>query len=316
MISGPPIVTLTPNPAVDISVSVEKLIASSKLRCDGVRYDPGGGGINVARVLCRFGADVVALFPAGGPTGDLLLRLLKQEDVPVIAVPEAAYTRQDFTVLERRSGAQYRFVLPGPQLTESELRALVVALQGIRPAPEYIVASGSLPLGAPVSFYRLVAEVASEMGAKLALDTSRDALVAAVDAPVYLVKPNLHELQAFGAAALDTDEQRLRAVRHILREKPVQMIALTLGADGALLATRDRAWRGKAPALEPRGSVGAGDSFLAGLIWKLSCGVSHVEALRFAIAAGSASLSTSGTELCRTTDIQQLLPEVEVISLD
>ncbi len=309
------VVTLTPNPAVDISGSVEQIVASSKLRCDDVRHDAGGGGINVARVLRRFGGSPVALFPAGGPTGDLLLRLLKQEDVPVFAVPVTANTRQDFNVLERRSGAQFRFVFPGPPIAKDEVRALLTTLQNLRPLPEYIVASGSLPVGAPVNFFRSAAEIASGMGAKLALDASREALVAALDAPVYVVKPNLHELLAFGETTLDSDEHRLCAIRRILRDKPVQMIALTLGPEGALLATRDAAWRGNAPVIEPRGSVGAGDSFLAGLIWQLSRGASPAEALRFAIAAGSAALLSPGTGLCQPEDIARLLLEIEVVPI-
>src|SRR5271165_4184336 len=114
------IVTLTINPSIDLSVSVERVEPFHKLRCADGRRDPGGGGINAARVMKRLGADVTALYPIGGMLGQLLRRLLDQEGVPGLTIPVAEETREDLTVIEHATGFQYRFVLPGPHLTEKE----------------------------------------------------------------------------------------------------------------------------------------------------------------------------------------------------
>ena len=117
------IVTFTPNPAVDVSTSVERIVPVSKLRCSPQRRDPGGGGINVARVVKRFGGDVMAIFLYGGATGRLLQQLVKREEIPTLASEIAEETREDFSVDEESTGKQYRFVLPGPTLSDAEWRA-------------------------------------------------------------------------------------------------------------------------------------------------------------------------------------------------
>src|SRR5262245_17082149 len=113
------VVTVTPNPAIDISTAVEEVLPIRKLRCARARRDPGGGGINVARVARRFGADVTAIYPAGGSTGTLLQQLVDREGVRSIAISVREEMREDFTVLVEGSGKQYRFVLPGAELSES-----------------------------------------------------------------------------------------------------------------------------------------------------------------------------------------------------
>src|SRR5690242_3250418 len=116
----PSIVTLTMNPAVDLCTNVERLISGHKLRCDAVRHDAGGGGINVARVVRRLGGDPTAVFPAGGPMGQLLCALVDREAVRRECINVGGDTREDITVDERATGAQYRFVLPGPRLSPTE----------------------------------------------------------------------------------------------------------------------------------------------------------------------------------------------------
>lgn len=306
------IVTLTPSPALDITASVERVVPLSKMRCGEVRHDPGGGGINVARVLRRFGVTAKAVFPAGGGNGELLKRLLKQEDIFAVSVPIAADTRQDFTVFERQGGAQYRFVFPGSPLTASEVGALTATLDEIRPAPELLIVSGSFPENTDVAIFAATARVIAATKAKLVVDTTGASLASALKHPVYLIKPNLHELEDLTQSSLNTEDLRLGAVRTLLREKKIELIALTLGADGAVLASRDGVWRGSAPKVQPQSTVGAGDSFMGGLVWQLSRGASCADTLRFAIAAGSAALLAPGTELCRIADIEALLPEVRV----
>ncbi len=266
----------------------------------------------MARVLRRFGCAAPAMFPAGGPNGQILRALLKQEGIAAISVPIAQDTRQDFTVTETLGGGQYRFVFPGAELTRAEARHLLQVIETIEPAPRFIVASGSLPQGASPSFIADLARIAVRRAAKLVVDTSGPALAAVVEQPVYLIKPNRHEFDDLTHSSLDSEKRQLEAARMVLREKPLEMIALILGGRGALLVTREGALRGMAPELQPVSSVGAGDCFLAGLVWQLSGGAPNKEALRFAIAAGAAALLAPGTELCRPADIERLLPQVIV----
>jgi 6-phosphofructokinase 2 len=309
------IVTLTINPTIDVSTSVEQLVPLHKLRCSAARRDPGGGGINVARVVKRFGADVTAMYAMGGTLGQLLRHLLDQERIPALPVPISEETRENFTVLEDLSGRQYRFVLPGPRLSEREWRAFLSAFAtrlSHEQRTRFVVASGSLPPGVPSDFYGRIARTARQADAKMIVDSSGPALQAALEAGVYLVKPSLRELGELTAAPLESEGDRLAACRSLIASGRAEMVALTLGDRGALLVTRDRALRGQAVPTKPVSIVGAGDSFLGAMIWSLAAGRSIEDAFRYGMAAGSAALLMPGTQLCRRGDVERLVGEVEV----
>ena len=309
------IVTLTMNPAVDVSTSVDRVEPTTKLRCAAGRRDPGGGGINVARVVRELGADALAIYPAGGVVGDQLQQLVKAEGVRSRVVPILGDTREDFNVVDETTGEQFRFILPGPRLHGSEWMACLQALGELEARPDVVCASGSLPPGAPDDFYARVAQVAAERRVRFALDTSGPALKAALRERVSLLKPNLAELQELTGAALDDEPARLAGCRDLIGRTGAEMVALTLGAEGAFLVTADRAWRAKAVRIRPASSVGAGDSFLGGMIWAIASGKSPEDALRYAMAAGSAALTAPGTELCRADDVRRLMREVQLEEL-
>jgi 6-phosphofructokinase 2 len=309
------IVTLTINPSIDVATSVERVLPFHKLRCTGARRDPGGGGINVARVLKRFGADVTAVYVMGGTIGRLLRHLLEQEKIPGLPVPISEETREDFTVIEQASGRQYRFVLPGPRLSESDWRFFLdtfAAHLANEPQTRFVVASGSLPPGVPLDFYGRVAQAAKQAGAKIIVDTSGAPLQAALEAGVYIVKPSLRELRELMAASLESECDQIAACRGLLASRRAEMVVLTLGDQGALLVTGDRVLRAQAIPITPVSVVGAGDSFLGALIWSLTCGHSLEDAFRYGMAAGSAALLMPGTELCERADVERLAREVKV----
>lgn len=200
------ILALTLNPSIDVSAATGMVTSEHKLRCTDVRRDPGGGAINIARVLRRFGAECRALYPAGGILGTLLRRLLEEEGIEGEALGIAAETRESFTILERSSGREFRFVLPGPRLAQAEWQACLDAVAALPRAPEYLVASGSLPPGAPEDFYGRLARIARERGSRMVLDASGPALASALEAAVYLVKPNLRELRELTGRPLEREE--------------------------------------------------------------------------------------------------------------
>jgi 6-phosphofructokinase 2 len=306
------IVTLTINPAIDIFVNVARVEPTRKLRCSPPKRDPGGGGINVARVAHRLGGDVTAIYPIGGQIGKLLQRLLEREDVASLVTPSHVETRENFTAYEESTGKQYRFVLPGSPLHRAEWEAVLDRLASLAEWPKFVVASGSVPPGAPDDFFARVARHAKALGAKSVIDTSGIALAAALEEGVTIIKPNLVELTELVAAPLDRDEDRIAACRKLAAEGRAEIVALTLGEHGALLVTAERAWQALPLDIEAVSTVGAGDSFLGGLVAALADGKPLDEAFRVAVAAASAAVLMPGTGLCQPEDVKRLLPQVKI----
>lgn len=306
------IITLTPNPAVDLSTATERIVPTMKLRCQSPKRDPGGGGVNVARVVQRFGGTVEAILPVGGFTGQLLRRLIDDEGVPNRLVDVEAETREDFAVSELSTAQQYRFVLPGLPLRETEWRACLDALAASASPPKFVVGSGSLPPGVPDDFYAQAAEIARRLGARFALDTSGAPLKAALDLGVYLIKPNLREMCELAGAKLSGSGDWVAAARQYITAGKVEVVALSLGHRGAFLVTRDLALHAQPLPIQPVSAVGAGDSFLGAMIYALAKGDNLTDAFRLASAAGAAALIHEGTELCQPEDVYRLSAQVVI----
>jgi 6-phosphofructokinase 2 len=312
----PDIVTLTINPAVDIFVNVGLVEPTKKMRCSPPKRDPGGGGINVARAAYRLGGDVAAIYPIGGAIGKLLQRLVEREGIASIVTPSHVETRENFTAYEESSGDQYRFVLPGSTLHRAEWEACLERLAALPSAPKFVVASGSVPPGVPDDFFARVVRHAKKLGAQTVVDTSGAALKAALDEGVTLVKPNLVELAEFAGCALDSEADRVAACRRLVADGRAQAVALTLGEQGALLVTADQTWRAQPMAIEVVSAVGAGDSFLGGMIATLAAGKPLEAAFRVAVAAGSAAVLSPGTELCHAAEVSRLMPLVKISEVE
>ena len=308
----PDIVTLTINPAVDIFVNVGHVEPTKKMRCSAPKRDPGGGGINVARAAHRLGGDVAAIYPIGGALGKLLQRLVEREGIDSVVTPSHVETRENFTAFEEDSGEQFRFVLPGSALHRAEWEACLDKLATLPEKPKFVVASGSIPPGVPGDFYAHVARVAKKLGSKMVLDTSGRSLAPALDEGVALIKPNQAELRDFAGRRLDNENDYIAASRQLIMAGRTEAVALTLGEEGALLVTAKHAWRAQPLRIEVASTVGAGDSFLGGMVAALAAGQSMEDAFRMGVAAGSAAVMSPGTELCREEDVQRLLPQVKI----
>jgi 6-phosphofructokinase 2 len=307
------IATVTLNPAVDLSFELDRLTPTQKLRCDHLRRDPGGGGINVARVIRRLGGEALAIFPAGGPTGDRLGALLDRERTPRLTIPVGAETRESFAAEERATGDQYRFVMPGERLQAAEWRAVLAAVAA--QTPQILVASGSLPPGVPVGVYGRLARSCKSAGCKLVLDAASAPLAEGLAAGVWLAKPNVAELEEISGASLPDTARRLAACRSLVASGAAELVALSMGAEGALLVCAEGAWRAQPPALNPVSTVGCGDSFVGGLVYALAAGSDHPVALGWAVAAGTAASLAEGTQLCFLADVRRLRRETIVCRL-
>lgn len=303
------IVTVTLNPCIDKTFSVGSVVPDRKLACENVREYPGGGGINVARVITRLGGDVQALWTHGGDTGRRLAALLDAEHVVHAPVSIDGDIRENLIVTDAWTGQQYRFGMPGPVLARAEQTLWVETLRALPASVEYVVFSGSLPGSASAEWYGELLRALPE-GPRVIVDTKDDALRRALDVGVYLVKPNVRELEDLVGRAMPHDEDIEAAAREIIERHGAEVVVVSLGRGGAILVTADEFERFSAPSVPARSKVGAGDSMVGGLSAALAWRRPLDEALRLGVAAGAAAVMNDGTELCHREDVERLYPKV------
>lgn len=304
------IVTLTMNPALDITVAAEAVRPTEKIRCSRARYDAGGGGINVAKIAHVLGAPISAVFPAGGASGDLVTRLITEAGVPFRRIDIAEPTRESLTIDETGTGLQYRFVLPGPRVTPSEQAECVNLLRAEAMTAQFVVASGSLPPGVPADFYQRIADVCGETGARFVLDTSGAGLQH-VHRGVSVLKASVRELRECVGRDLTTESEQLDAAHGLVDSGRAGAVVVSLGAQGALLATQTESCRFAAIPMRAVSGVGAGDAMVAGITVGLTRGWPLSTSVRFGMAAGAAMLMTPGTAPCTRADTERLFEIAE-----
>lgn len=299
------------NPSVDLFTVTDHLVDDGKSRCQPVTREPGGGGINVARNLHRMGIDTLAIFPAGGANGQLLKQLLTRDQLPFQSLEIINETRQSLAVTEKLSGKMFHFVFSGPEFQETEWRHCLAAVQDLRPSPEYLVLTGSLPPGIPDDFYGRLATTAMAQGVKVILDSSRKALAAPMKAGVYLAKLNRGEFADLGYSGSDDYQHMLAAMGEIVESGRAEALIVTLDAEGALLASRngDRL-HVRPPPTKVRSHVGAGDSFVSVLTYQLLRGKPLTEAFRYGVAAAAAKVQIPGNQLTELDRVEQIYQQI------
>lgn len=299
------LVTVTLNPCIDKTFSVERVVADRKLAARDVHVYPGGGGINVARAATRLGVEAQALWTCGGDVGRQLQRLLAAEHVPNAPVPIDGEVRENVIVFDESTGEQYRFGLPGPKLSQADRERWLAAIEGIAPSVEYVVFSGSLPAAEPGEWFQELLR-AVRRPARVIVDTAGVALRRALDSGVYLIKPNQRELGEVVGRELTRETEIEEVARGIVVAGSAEVVVVSLGRGGALCVTKDGAARFAAPAVLARSKVGAGDSMVAGMTAALTQQRSLDDAVRWGVAAGSAAVMNEGTELCRREDAERI----------
>ena len=261
------IVTLTINPAIDKSTKFSGLIAEQKIRCEEPRFDAGGGGINVSKAIARLGGKSLAVFTAGGASGQLLEDLVVKESIDYQVVKTKNWTRESFTAVDTITNSQYRFGMPGAELSREESDEILLKIEQLQ--PEFLVASGSLSPKIGDDFYEKVAAVSRKIGSKLIIDTSGEPLKRAIDEGVFLLKPNVSELaKLVGAETLEMDEVD-DAARDIISKGGCEIVVVSLGPQGAMLVTKDFCEHIPAPPVQKKSTVGAGDSMVGGMVGAL-----------------------------------------------
>lgn len=294
------------NPALDVNTSVQHVISDRKLSCETPRFDPGGGGVNVARVLTRLGCETVAVYPGGGSTGELLESRLKEEGVPQTRIRVSEAVRQNFIVAEKATGRQFRFDTPGAELKPPEIQNCVDALFESTNQARFLVLSGSLPPGVDSRFYARISGEAKERGWKVVVDTSGEPLRQAVDAGIYMIKPNRKELSSLAGVDVNEEPAVEEAAAKLVETGRCEVVLVSLAGAGVMIVSKEGAERLPSPAVQFKSAIGAGDSLVGGLVCRLAQGESVSAAARYGVAAGAAAVRTEGTDLCRKEDVERL----------
>jgi 6-phosphofructokinase 2 len=296
------ILTVTLNPALDVLTTIDRVSDTHKMRCGPTLKHPGGGGVNVARVLHRLGANCQAVYLGGGVTGERHRQLLRDEGVRCHVVPIAEETRESFSAHETSTGNDYRFVLPGPHVSEAEWQACLDYVAQHLPK-KFLVLSGGLAPGVPEDFFARLAQLAKAHGVRVVLDSNGPALAEALKVGVYLFKPSLRELRDLTGQTLPDTDSQVAAARMLIDQGQAEMVAVSSGEDGAVLVSADESWQARSIHVKVKTTIGAGDSFVAAMVWALHGSHSLQTAFAYGMASGAASLLHEGTALSYPSDI-------------
>ncbi len=310
------ILTLTLNPALDVSTAVAHVVPGEKLRCGAPALTPGGGGLNVSRAIHALGGQSLALVALGGATGEQMAGLLQAMGLQVQMLRSPGETRQSLSVTETASGQQYRFLLPGPDWSEADQAQVFARLAQVARPGGYAVISGSQPPGVPADFPARLA--AALPGMAVVLDTSGRALAQAVAQPIpglAVLRMDSAEAEALAGGPLASPKDSADFAARLVARGVAKAVLIARGAEGNVLVTKGLRQMARAPKVKVASAVGAGDSFVAGLVLALAQGQDLPQALRHATTCAAAAVMTPATELCRAEDVARLLPMVTLATL-
>ncbi|WDI30819.1 1-phosphofructokinase family hexose kinase [Hyphococcus flavus] len=299
------IITLTPNPALDYAVHADFVEPNRKLRCREPQMHPGGGGVNVARATSRLGAHTLAIFTAGGLYGDALIKTIAMENVPMRVIPIAGETRLAFHVQNDRDGDEYRFNLPGAQMSDYEVNLFLRAVDEETEAGDYVVASGSLPPDAPQDLWAKAARIAKKNDARFVLD-SISGVKEALEEGVFMLRQNQHEYPALAGKELNWRDEVEAFAKECVSKASAEAMVISHGGDGSIMAAKDGVAFAPSFKIKASSAVGAGDSFVGGLITGLAQGWDNEHALRYGMAAAGATRMSEGTALFKPADVERL----------
>ena len=301
------IITLTVNPALDKSAKVDGLVPTQKLKCHSIQYQPGGGGINISRLLKNLNTDTTCITTSGGDTGKYLTDLLVKQNIEPKIIPMEGWTRENLSIVDTQSGLQYRFGMPGNELGETELISIKNLLMEKVDSEDILVLSGSLAEKMPADYYAQLIKLFADKNVKIVIDTSGSALKEALKENVFLIKPNQRELaQLAGKDFLYTAEQEAIATE-LVSSKKAQYVVVSLGARGAFLACNEGVFYKSTPSVKVKSTIGAGDSMVAGLIYGILNDFPPEKILKWGVACGVATTMSEGTILGTKENIDKVL---------
>jgi len=303
------IVTVTPNPVLDRTLTVDEIVMNEMARALEVREDWGGKGFNVSRALKALGAESLAMGFAGGATGAKLEAGLRELGIATDLVPIVGETRTNIVITDRMGTQYVKVNEPGPTVSATELAAFYARVATVARPGDLWALCGSLPPGLPVDFYAQLIHTLRGLGARVLLDTSGEPLRLGLAARPYAAKPNLPEMEAWLGRPLADCRAVAGAVDNLL-ELGISLVALSLGADGLMLATEATQVWTKPPQVVAPNPVGAGDALVAGLLWALSEGLPPAEVAAWGVAAGTAAAMREGVSVGTRAEVKAIYDQV------
>jgi 1-phosphofructokinase family hexose kinase len=304
------IVTLTVNPALDRTISVDRLAFEDRAYIDSRHVSPGGRGINAACVIHGFGGKVLAIFPSGGKNGKCFEELLGKHGYPAVAVPIEEEIRTNLAITDRQ-GLTVSLNERGPKLEKAEVERLEKAVQKHLEGAAWLLLSGSLPPGVPSNFYARLIGMARRKKVRTLLDTDGDPLREGVEASPTVVCPNQPEAERLLNRALVTRNHFLDAAARIRAMGP-QMVVLSLGSRGAMGAVEGALIEAIPPRVEVLCPIGAGDALAAAFAWSMERTNDFTDALRWGVSSGTASAMLPGLRTASLAQSKEIYQQVEV----
>lgn len=307
------ILTLTVNPAIDQTVTTDRIHYEDRIYIRSSLEQAGGKGINAARVIHAFGAPVLALATCGGEAGVRFRELLDSTHLPVKLIPIRNSIRRNLTISDLH-GLTIKLDEAGPEISSEEERAIEDAVRRELDGARWLLLCGSLPPGISADFYARLIEMARQKNVKTLLDTGGEALLLGLRARPTIVKPNRPEAERLLDRALLTRQQTVDALHEIMEMGP-EAVVLSLGSEGALGSSGTGSYHALAPEIRQACPIGAGDALAATCVWALAENHPFPEALRWGVAAGTAAAATPGTSFASLTETQQMRERVRVEKL-
>jgi 1-phosphofructokinase family hexose kinase len=304
------IVTLTSNPAIDRTLTVDRLAFEDRAYIKSCRETAGGRGINASRVVHCFGGKTLAISISGGDNGKELQELLGGLGFPTSLVPVKNEIRTNLTITDRH-GLTVSLNEPGPQLEKSEVADLEKAVRQALEKASWLLLCGSLPPGVPSSFYGKLISMARQRKVKSLLDADGDPLREGIEAKPTVVTPNQQEAERLLGRTLLMRTQHLEAAERI-RSMGAESVVLSLGSRGAIAAFRDGLVEALPPRVDALCPIGSGDALTAAYTWAIDSKSAPADALRWAVAAGTASAKLPGISFATRTQTQDIYSQVEV----
>lgn len=303
--------TITINPSIDKHITIAKLIKDDAIRAKSMHRDPGGKGINVSRVVKELGGETKAFGIVGGCAGYMIRDLLDRDKIDFDLIEIVGETRINVIITDLSDRTQTRISNLGPNVNLTNIDSLISLLDNVKIRPSFWVLGGSLSPGAPKDTYKKLIEYLREKGEKCILDADGEALELGIKASPFLIKPNEYELERLIGRRIENDDEVLKAIIELCNSG-IEIVVASLGKRGVIVSTKNEAFKLESPKVEVRSKVGAGDSFIGGMLVMLEKGCDLKEAARYGVAAGTAAVITEGTRLCLREDVERLFGLVKM----
>ncbi|QYR21842.1 1-phosphofructokinase [Paenibacillus sp. sptzw28] len=306
-----PVITVTMNPALDKTVTVEQLVHGGLNRIKELRTDAGGKGINVAKVLKHFSLDVAAAGLYAGYQGQILLAKLKSLGIQSLLLEAEGETRTNLKVIDEQTKQTTELNEPGFSADRDILEQFTAQFEAEAANASFVVLGGSLPPGVPPDFYKSLIEIANARGTKTILDADGEAFSHGIEAAPFAVKPNIHELESLFGQTFTSEEEIVSAARTLI-DKGIQYVAVSMGAKGSIILGKNEAVRAIPFPITPLSTVGAGDSMVAAMVYCFLHGKTLEDTARWTSAAGTVTASKPGTQVCTLEEVQAKLSAVQI----